>query len=106
MSGTPLEIPLIPSTAQTFTITLVGVTYTMTVHWCAPSSCWVLDIADQNAVPIVSGIPIITGADLLAAYGYLGIGGQLIVQTDYDVDAVPTFDNLGDTSHLFFLPNA
>lgn len=106
MSGTPQEIPLVPSTAQSFTITLVGVTYTMTVTWCAPASCWMLDIADQNAVPIVPGIPMITGADLLEAYGYLNIGGQLIVQTDYDVDAVPTFDNLGVTGHLYFVPNS
>lgn len=103
MSGTPFEIPLIPSTAQTFTVTLVGVTYTMTVTWCAPASCWMIDIADQNAVPIVSGIPMITGADLLSAYGYLGIGGQLFVQSDFDTNAVPTFDNLGDTSHLYFI---
>lgn len=103
MTGTPLEIPLIPSTAQTFTVTLVGVTYTMTVTWCAPAACWMLDIADQNAVLIVSGIPMITGADLLSAYGYLGIGGQLFVQSDFDVNAVPTFDNLGLTSHLYFI---
>jgi uncharacterized protein DUF6983 len=105
MSGAPLEIPLI-SAAQTFSVTLVGVTYTMMVHWCAPASCWILDIADQNAVPIVPGIPMITGADLLEPYRYLGIGGQLIVQTDNNTDAVPTFDNLGSRGHLYFVPDA
>jgi len=105
VSGTPLEIPLIAA-AQTFTATLVGVTYTMTVHWCAPASCWVLDIADSTDVPIISGIPIVTGADLLEQYGYLNIGGQLIAETDFDTDAVPTFDNLGSLGHLYFIPNS
>jgi hypothetical protein len=104
MNPTILEIPLIAA-AQTFTITLVGVTYTFTLHWCAPASCWILDIGDLNNVPIVGGIPVITGADLLEPYGYLNIGGQLIASTDFDPGAVPTFDNLGSTGHLFFEPN-
>ncbi len=60
----------------------------MTVVWRdAPSmnGGYVLDIADANGKPIVQGIPFVTGADLLAQYAYLGIGGQLIVQTDYDL---------------------
>ena len=98
------EIPLVAA-VQKFTVTLVGVTYSMKVRWCAPAACWVLDIADTNDVPIVSGIPMITGTDLLAPYGYLGIGGQLIVQTDNNTDAVPTYANLGSLGHLYFAPN-
>lgn len=105
MSGTPVEIPLIAA-AQKLRVTLVGVTYAMKIQWCPPSSCWVLDIADTNDVPIVTGIPMITGEDLLGQYAYLGIGGQLIVQTDSDVDAVPTYDNLGSLGHLYFVPDA
>jgi hypothetical protein len=105
MSGTPFEIPLIAA-AQSFATTLVGVTYALKVRWCGPASCWVLDIADGNNAPIISGIPMITGADLLEQYGYLGIGGQLFVQTDNDTDAVPTFDNLGSLGRLYFVPDA
>lgn len=97
------EIPLL-STPQVFNITLAGVTYRMTLIWRdGDQGGWVLDIADQDSNPIVCGIPLITGADLLAQYGYLGIGGQLVVQTDHDVNTVPTFENLGDTSHLYFV---
>lgn len=99
------EIPLIAA-AQSFSVTLVGVTYSMKVRWCVPSACWILDIADTNDVPIVSGIPMITGADLLEQYGYLGIGGMLFVQTDNDTNAVPTYDNLGSLGRLFFVPDA
>lgn len=99
---TPYEIPLSP-TPQSFTIPLAGATYRLTVKWCAASASWTLDIADAADNAILSGIPLVTGADLLAQYGHLGIGGQLIVQTDTDPDAVPSFDDLGVTGHLYFV---
>lgn len=103
MSGTPYEIPLIAA-GQTFAVTLAGTDYNMKVRWNAASSCWILDISDATENPLVSGIPMVTGADLLEQYAYLGIGGQLFVQTDNDTDAVPTYANLGTTGHLFFVP--
>ena len=97
------EVPLSPQ-PQRFSIALANVSYRMTVRWIDDvDGGWVLDIADSSDAPIVSGIPLITGADLLAQYGYLGFGGELGVQTDTDLDAVPTYTNLGVTSHLYFL---
>lgn len=104
--GKILEIPLIAG-PQVFNITLNQVAYQLTVIWRdAPSmnGGWVLDIADGLGNPIVQGIALVTGADLLAQYGYLGIGGQLFVQTDYDLTAVPTYQNLGETAHLYYSP--
>lgn len=97
------EIPLVPNQNQQFTVSLSGVQYSMTVRWNTPGQCWVLDIEDINANPVLEGLPLITGADLLEQYQYLGFGGQLIVQTDFDVNAVPTFENLGTTGHLYFV---
>lgn len=96
------EIPLDP-TPQTFTITLGGTEYRLTVKWNNVSACWVLDIASTLGETIIAGIPLVTGADLLEQYKYLGIKGQLIVQTDNSLDAVPTFDNLGINGHLYFV---
>lgn len=96
------EVPLSPQ-PQRFSVPLAGLTYNLKVRWCATAACWMLDIADAEGNPIVQGIAIITGADLLEQYAYLGIGGQLIAQTDHNVDAVPTFDNLGDIGHLYFV---
>lgn len=98
------EIPTTPGTPQIKTIALAGVTYTLILHWCEPPQYWVLDIQDSVGTPIVSGLPLITGADLLNQYPYLGVGGMLVVQTDHDVDAVPTFSSLGLTGHLYFIP--
>lgn len=97
------EIPL-SSASQTFQITLAGVQYQMTLIWrSAPQGGWILDIADSQGNAAISGIPLVTGADLLAQYSYLGIGGELWVQTDSDAATVPTYDNVGATSHLYFV---
>ena len=100
--ATPYLIPLQP-TNQTFQITLAGTVYTLTVHWNDMNDAWTLDIADANQNPLVSGIPVVTGVDLLAPYAYLNFGGQLIAQTTNDTDAVPTMANLGSTGNLYFV---
>lgn len=93
------EIPLNPQ-PQRFRTTLLGVEYQLTVKWCSAASCWVLDIDDQDAVALVHGIALVTGVDLLRQFQHLGFGFELWVVTDFDQDAVPTFANLGLTSHL------
>lgn len=97
------EIPLTPQ-PQKFSIQLGQVTYNMRVFWCdAPTGGWVVDINDSDDIPIINGVPLVTGANLLEQLDYLNIPGQLIVQTDFDVNAVPTFGNLGVQSHLYFI---
>jgi hypothetical protein len=90
---------------QTFKISLGGTFYQLTMHWCAPANCWILDIADQSGNKIVSGRPMVTGVDLLGQFRYLGIGGGggMLVQSDNDPDLVPDFDSLGSTGHLFWV---
>jgi predicted Zn-dependent protease with MMP-like domain len=96
------EIPLTPN-PQRFNITLSGVQYRLAVVWRnAEQGGWVLDIADVNGNPIIQGIPLVTGANLLEQYDYLGLGGVLWCQTTDNPDAVPTFDNLGVGSHLYW----
>jgi len=96
------EIPLSPS-PQTFTISLSGTDYRLTVQWRnAEGAGWTLDIADSGGSPIIEGIPLVTGVNLLEQYDYLGFTGVLWVQTTADPDAVPTFDNLGIGSHLYW----
>jgi hypothetical protein len=97
-------IPLV-SAPQTLQITMVGVSYILTVYWCWPAGCWMLDISlSGTGVGLARGLPLVTGVDLLEQLDYLGVGGQLIVQTDTDALAAPTFDNLGSTAQLYFVP--
>lgn len=95
------EIPLSPN-AQTFQIPLAGVTYSMTIKWNWTNASWILDIADASGNPLISGIPLVTGADLLEQYGYVGIGGSLYVQTDNEPNVVPGYSDLGITGHVYF----
>ena len=98
------EIPLQVGTPQTFSAQLGGVSYRLTLQYRNdPAGGWVLDIASANAVPILSGIPLVTGHNLLGQYQYLGFGGGLYVQTTSDPDAVPTFSNLGDDGLLYWV---
>jgi hypothetical protein len=101
------EIPLTPS-PQRFSIQLGGAAYSLTFQFRnaglpGQGGTWILDIADDLGNPLVCGIPLVTGADLLAQYGYLNFGGGLMVMSDGDPAAVPTFANLGVASHLYWI---
>lgn len=98
------EIPLTPE-PQRFTIALAGRELALAVRWAdslAPDiPCgWLLDIADtpDDVTPLVCGIPLVAGCDLLAPYAYLGLGGSLYVSGDMP----PTLDNLGTETLLLF----
>ena len=100
---TVVEVPL-SAQPETFSISLGGIAYQLTVIYRdAAEGGWVLDIADANGTPVVGGIPLVTGCDLLEQYAHLGFTGGLAVQTDHDTFAVPTFANLGSRSHLYFV---
>lgn len=96
------EIPTAPR-AERFTISLAGVAYQLTLYWCAPTNSWVLDIADAGGAPLVCGIPVVPGIDLVAQHQHLGFGGQIIAVVDGDAAAVPNYSGMGTTGHLYFL---
>jgi hypothetical protein len=96
------EIPL-TAEPQNFQITFVDASYNITMRWNPIAVCWVLDIADENQVPVLQGLAVVTGIDLFAPYQYLGFGGALVAQSDTNPDLVPTFENIGTTSHIYFV---
>lgn len=96
------EIPLTPS-SQRFNISLSGVDYRLAVRWNVAADAWLLDVADNDGVPLVSGVPIVTGVDLLEQYAHLGFGGMLIAQSDNDIVSPPAFDNLGTVGRLYWV---
>ena len=107
--STAFEVPTSPM-PQKFTISLAGVTYNLRLYWNdtlygggLDDPNWLIDISDSTDTPILTALPLVTGVDLLAQYGYLNFGGQLIVQSDNNPDLVPDFDTLGSTGHLYFV---
>lgn len=98
-----LEIPL-TSRPQTFTIVLQSVRYTMRLWWLKPAQHWVIDVMDQAGEPILCGLPLVTGSDLLAQFQYL-LPGTMFVLTDHVVpDEIPDFTHLGVTGHVYYRP--
>lgn len=96
------EIPL-SGDAEAFSIALNGTTYDLTFQWRnADQGGWIMDIADSSGGAIVSGIPLVTGANLLEQYGYLGIAGgaALYIANSAGGDSAPAFSNLGSDTHL------
>lgn len=101
---TAYQIPLQTGVPQKFSAALGGVTYQLTFQYRNdPSGGWCLDIDDASNNPIVHGIPLVTGADLLAQYKHLGFTGKLVVQTTSNPDAVPTFANLGSDGQIYWV---
>lgn len=97
-----LRLPLSPQ-PQLFSITLGQQTYNVVLKWNPVANCWVLDFSDENSDPIVQGIPLVTGADLLEQFGYLNFGGKLIAQTDNNVSQPPNFNDLGTDANVYFV---
>lgn len=99
---TPYEIPLSPE-PQTFVISLADKSYRLSTSWCGAYGCWILDLAEPDGAPIVAGIPLVTGANLLSQYEHLGFGGKIFVQSSGDPKAVPGFADLGVSGIVFFV---
>lgn len=106
MAGSVFELKVY-SFDQQFNVALGENFYRMTLRWCdALEGSWILDISDQEDNPIVHGIAVVGGVDLLSPYRYLNIGGGgfLYAVTDGKPFVPPAKDNLGITSHLLWQP--
>lgn len=105
MTTTWYVIPITPSTPQVFSTTLLQTSYNMRTRFSVGSLAWMLDIYDVDNNLIVGSIPLVTGADLLEQYKYLGIGGGLYISNSGSLnDAVPQFNDLGVNGQLVFIP--
>lgn len=102
-AGTTLsEIP-IPSPPCTLSVTLPTGTFGFRLVYAdADEGGWILDIADAAGAPLVCGIPLVTGSDLLKPYAYLGFGGRLFVLDAADPASPPGFNDLGTNARLYF----
>lgn len=97
-----VEIPL-QSANQQLGIQLGGVNYRVRLQHrdCAG---WVLDIMHPNSEPIVMGIPLVFGVDILEQHRYLGFKGSLIFYRDKPQNESKA-SMLGSSEHLYFISN-
>jgi hypothetical protein len=73
------KIPFTSDPNATFTTTLNGVDYQFDTLYNERASVWTFDLSlAKTGVPLVTGVPILLGCDMLAPYG-LGIGSLYAV---------------------------
>ena len=104
MSSVAFEIPTSPQN-QKFAIFLGGNLYNISLRWNKFAQSWSMDVSDVNQNSLAQGLPLVTGADLLAQLDYLEIGdpgSQMIVQSDGIANTVPDSTSLGVTGHLYY----
>jgi len=99
------EIPLRPE-AQIVSVQLGATIYILRLIWVDnPEAGWLLDISNADGEALLTGVPLVAGADLLEQYPDLGFGGKLFCGSDGDLLTPPRYDNLGVTAHLWWSPD-
>ncbi len=88
------EIPLTADNQQ-FSIVLGGVTWQISIIW--RDLYWIMDLQNDRGEPVISGIPLVTGADLLAQYACMGLGFKLVVVCDDNTQDYPSKTDMGGT---------
>lgn len=97
------KLPL-NNSPQRFAIELSGIQLIMETKWNGESPAWEINIFDGlTQEPLITSMPLVSGADLLEQFEHKGIPGRLIVLTEGDELAPPTLDNLGVESELYYL---
>lgn len=91
------EIPLTADN-QHFSVILAGATWRISIIW--RDFYWIMELHNDRGGPVISGIPLVTGVDLLAQYAYMDLGFKLVVVCDDSTQDYPTKTDLGGRSHL------
>lgn len=100
---TTYEFPLRPE-AQQMTVQLGASTYSVRFGWAdSPAGGWFIDIADVNGDALINGLPLTAGENVLQQFDYLGIGGEIRVETDGNDLIEPTYANLGSNGKVLFI---
>jgi hypothetical protein len=101
--ATVQEFPL-RAEAQNMTIQLGTSTYAIRFGWGdSPEGGWFIDIADVNGNALINGLTLTAGENILQQFDYLGIGGEIRVETDGNDLIEPTYANLGSNGKVLFI---
>jgi hypothetical protein len=101
-----------PNQMQSVTGNINGALLTLQFgfYFSEMSGCWIMRILDKSGNLLLDSIPVICGewpaANLLASYGYLGIGSLYIINMSGIKLDYPGPTNLGTDFQLMWSDNA
>ena len=79
-----VKLPLTSDPLRTFTTIVDGARYQVTTRWNDRAGVWTMDIDDPTTgLNLVSGLPIVLGADLLASFAPQ-LGSMIAVDSNAD----------------------
>lgn len=101
------EIALNNNPNQTYSLTVPGdhqnIAFILTQAWNAEAGYWTIGLYDQTMRPIVLGIPLLCGHDLLEQYQYLNIGSLYVVNIGDPTIETPDDTNIGQNFKLLWV---
>jgi hypothetical protein len=99
-----IELPVAADTPhQSFSVTLNGTVFGFKLRYNSRAGHWALDLYDAGANPLLSGIAIRLGVDLLAQYaGDTLPAGSLFAINWVDAYSEPDRDNFGSDVSLVY----
>ena len=84
-------------------IVLEGVKYTIKLSWNTRTSCWMLSLYTIADAPIIEGIAVTCGVDLLRGSAVAGKPPGLLIAGPIDADVTrPGLDGLGSRVKLYY----
>lgn len=93
--------------AHEFPIELERVVYTLRFRFNYRMERWILDVLTRDSVAIVTGVPLLTGVDLLGRYNSTELppGNFMVYDTTKNMNS-PGFSDLGKTVQLLYFESA
>lgn len=88
-------------------VELDGIFYGLKFRWNARDNHWYMDI-DQALTPILEGMKVVNGLDLLAQFGHMKVDDRIppgtfeVFDTDPSINRDPDTDTFGDTVLLLY----
>ena len=105
----PLSTAPNQSLAVALSINGQSVNLKLKISFNQQAGFWIMDIADTHGTPLVSSIPLVTGAwpagNLLAPYTYLNIGSAFLINQNGVASDWPDSSNLGSDFLLLWSDN-
>lgn len=101
-----VSLPLGTASAwYTFRVGLSGVQYTFTIRYNSRMARWILDLADAQETPIITGVPLLIGLNLLGRFaGQTGVPiGKFYITDDTFGSTQPTRNSFSVTHTLWYL---